>query len=427
MRLQANAVLRSLFIPVLLLAPLTGILAEDTKNPVKVLILAGDGNCLDQGVIPGRTEGKDVVFYPNAKPEKDEAGWHLQCAVYQGELKPGTDFEKLEPIASGLVGLGESQAAKKKPRPFVAFPELAMQDGHTTVLRGYLAPPKTGRYEFQFDDDETSRNITTVEGKEVWRRDVGQTAPTITPVVLEKGQRQAFQTIFFRKPGHDFRVPQVDLPGTLETILEGKKEYTFLKEMKRDDVILYDAHPIHNNTRAAGAPLRLTERVGPALMLGKELGDHYDEPVFLLRFATTNTIWFPADARSLGHDYLPPSSGGDPDLSGNWDVIHFNHGVWDATYRDSTSKYFSGHHITSVEDFEQNLRLLVGKMKKTGATLIWGSVTPVWEGEGGKRNADEDAFNRVAEKVMKQNGLSSTTSTRKPADRGARRAIMSMM
>jgi hypothetical protein len=49
--------------------------------------------------------------------------------------------------------------------------------------------------------------------------------------------------------------------------------------------------------------------------------------------------------------------------------------------------------------------VLVGKMKKTGATLIWGSVTPVWEGEPGRLNADEDAFNKVAEKVMKENGV----------------------
>lgn len=379
--------------------------AEAETQPVKVFILAGDANCLEQGVISGCTEGKDAVFYPNEKPEKDEVGRHVNCAVYKRAYKPGTDYDKLTPEWTGLVGLGENQAAKKKSRPFALLPELASKDGYTTVLRGYLTVPKSGQYEVNVNGEEAVFSVTTVDGKEAWRREVEQAAPTIKSVQLEKGKRYAFQTVFFRKPGQDFRVPQIKLPGTMETVIAEKPAYAFLKDMKRDDVTIYDAHPIHNNTRAAGTPLQLSTGVGPDLMLGKILGDHFNGPVLLLRFATSNTIWNPIEARSLGHDYMPPSSGGDPDLTGTWDVIHFNHGVWDAIYRDSTSKYFSGHNITSVEDFEKNLRVLVGKMKRTGATLIWGSVTPVWEGEPGRRNADEDAFNKVAEKVMKENGV----------------------
>ncbi len=387
------------------LIPAFGLPAAGSDQPVKVFILAGDGNCLDPGAISGRTEGRDAVFYPNEKPAKDEAGRHVNAAVYTGAYQAGTDYDKLTPEWTGLVGLGENQAAKRKPKPFALLPELASKEGYTTVLRGYLTVPKSGQYEIHIADGEAAFNLTTVDGKEVWRREPGQAKARVSPLTLEKGKRHTFRTVFFRKPGQDIRVPQVGLPGTLETLMAEKPQYAFLKDMKRDDVTLYDAHPIYNNTRAPGTPLQLAQGVGPALTLGKTLGDHFDEPVFLLRFATTNTIWFPGDARSLGHDYMPPSSGGDPDLSGTWDVIHFNHGVWDATYRDSTSKYFSGHNITSVEDFEKNLRVLVGKMKKTGATLIWGSVTPVWPGEPGRLNADEDAFNRVAEKVMKENGV----------------------
>jgi lysophospholipase L1-like esterase len=136
------------------------------------------------------------------------------------------------------------------------------------------------------------------------------------------------------------------------------------------------------------------------------LGNHFAEPVFLLRFATRHPIWFLRGSRSLGHDYLPPSSGGDPNLQGSWDVIHFNWGVWDAGWKDKSSKYYQGHgNTTSVADFEQNLRTLVARMKQTGATLIWASVTPVWKGEPDKPNADVVAYNAVAEKVMKENGV----------------------
>lgn len=123
------------------------------------------------------------------------------------------------------------------------------------------------------------------------------------------------------------------------------------------------------------------------------------------RGETRHPIWFLRGSRDLSHDFRPPSSGGCSGDDGSWDVIHFNLGVWDATYREATSKYFSGHNITSIEDFEKNLRTLIARMKKTGATLIWATVTPVWEGEPGKRNADEEAFNAVAAKVMKENGV----------------------
>jgi lysophospholipase L1-like esterase len=211
-----------------------------------------------------------------------------------------------------------------------------------------------------------------------------------------------------------------DKPGTLEKVVSANSEYAFLKDadggwIAREDVLLYDAHPIHNNTEAPARPLRVVTdfkrgaesgpRTGVDLMLGHVLGQAIDEPVMILRFATRHPVWFKRGSRDLAHDFRPPSSGGGADHDESWDVIHFNFGVWDATYREPTSKYFSGHRTTSVEDFEKNLRALVAKMKQTGATLIWGSVTPVWEGRDGRPNGDEDAYNRVAEKVMKENGV----------------------
>jgi len=208
--------------------------------------------------------------------------------------------------------------------------------------------------------------------------------------------------------------------GTLADVVAKDPRYAFLKDADgqwkmRDDVVLYDAHPLHNNTEAPARPVRPDvdfvsgnergKRMGVPLMLGHVLGEAIDEPVMIVRFGIRDPIWFKRGSRDLSHDYRPPSSGGGVDLDTGWDVIHFNFGVWDATFRDRSSKYFSGHHITSVEDFEKNLRTLVGKMKKTGATLIWATVTPVWKGEQGKENADVEAFNKVAEKVMIENGV----------------------
>ncbi|MFK7911036.1 MAG: sialate O-acetylesterase, partial [Akkermansiaceae bacterium] len=208
--------------------------------------------------------------------------------------------------------------------------------------------------------------------------------------------------------------------GTLVDVVANNPKYAFLKKpdgswASRKDVLLYDAHSIHNNTEAPASPVKVgvIGRSGPSkapcigvdLMLSHKLGEALDEQVLIIRYGVKHRTWFKHGSRDLSHDFRPPSSGGGGDLDGSWDVIHFNFGVWDATYRDPSSKYFSGHKTTSVEDFEKNLRTMVAKMKKTGATLVWGSVTPVWEGEPGKPNGDEDAYNRVAEKVMRENGV----------------------
>jgi len=208
--------------------------------------------------------------------------------------------------------------------------------------------------------------------------------------------------------------------GTLVNVVANNSQYAFLKDRDgkwtlRHDVVLYDAHSRHNNTEAPARPIEVgvigragpdkAPAIGVDLMLSHRLGEALDEPVLIIRYGVKHPTWFKSGSRDLSHDFRPPSSGGGGDLDGSWDVIHFNFGVWDATYREASSKYFSGVNTTSVEDFEKNLRTLVAKMKKTGATLVWGSVTPVWEGEPGKPSGDEDAYNRVAAKVMQENGV----------------------
>ena len=79
---------------------------------------------------------------------------------------------------------------------------------------------------------------------------------------------------------------------------------------------------------------------------------------------------------------------------GRWDVIHFNWGLHDL-------KRIEGKHQVPIDAYEKNLRRLVGRLKKTGATLIWCSTTPVPEGCTPPRS-DEDtlAYNAVAKKIM---------------------------
>ncbi len=90
----------------------------------------------------------------------------------------------------------------------------------------------------------------------------------------------------------------------------------------------------------------------------------------------------------------------------SWQVIHFNFGLHDLKYLDQEGKYVKaseGTQVASPEVYEKNLRELVARLKKTGAALIWASTTPVPANTPGRVEGDEKIFNRVAEKVMREN------------------------
>ena len=91
-----------------------------------------------------------------------------------------------------------------------------------------------------------------------------------------------------------------------------------------------------------------------------------------------------------------------------WRVIHFNFGLHDMKYLDEKGKYVTpdkGKQVASLETYEENLRELVARMKKTGAVLIWAATTPVPDGSPGRVKGDEVKYNAVAKQVMDENSI----------------------
>ena len=64
-----------------------------------------------------------------------------------------------------------------------------------------------------------------------------------------------------------------------------------------------------------------------------------------------------------------------------------------------------GKQQVPIDQYEQNLRQLVKRLKKTGAKLVWCSTTPVPEGAAGRVVGDAARYNAVALRVMKQAGI----------------------
>lgn len=84
-----------------------------------------------------------------------------------------------------------------------------------------------------------------------------------------------------------------------------------------------------------------------------------------------------------------------------WDVIHFNFGLHDLKRLDD------GKHQVPIESYERYLGLIVQRLKRTGARLIWATTTPVPEGKVSPPRvpADVAAYNTAAARVMKENGV----------------------
>jgi len=86
--------------------------------------------------------------------------------------------------------------------------------------------------------------------------------------------------------------------------------------------------------------------------------------------------------------------------NGTWDVIHFNFGIHDikCPKRD-------GANQTKLDRYEANLRKIVARLRKTGATLIWCSTTQSPEAVCGAPARDFVTYNAVARKVMEEHAV----------------------
>jgi len=99
-----------------------------------------------------------------------------------------------------------------------------------------------------------------------------------------------------------------------------------------------------------------------------------------------------------------------------WDVIHFNFGLHDVKYigqalpdakivpqvGDAIRKNPDARQLSSLEDYLAHLEKIVLRLRKTNATLIFCTTTPIPKGSRGRLPGDEVAFNEAAVELMKK-------------------------
>jgi hypothetical protein len=98
----------------------------------------------------------------------------------------------------------------------------------------------------------------------------------------------------------------------------------------------------------------------------------------------------------------------------NWSVIHFNAGLHDLEHVQQENiapgkqimvPIADGPRWISLETYRENLENIVKRLKKTNATLIFATTTPVPAGERNRAPEDVALYNEVALAVMQENGV----------------------
>jgi GDSL-like lipase/acylhydrolase family protein len=148
--------------------------------------------------------------------------------------------------------------------------------------------------------------------------------------------------------------------------------------------------------RAPVPPIEDDPSLPRVLLIGDSISIGYSLPVRKLLAEKANVHRVPGNAG--------PSSNGvfliDSWLGNKrWDVIHFNFGLHDL------KRMTDGEPQVPVDSYERYLRLIVDRLKKTDAKLIYATTTPVPEGDVSppRKSSDVVVYNDIALRVMREN------------------------
>lgn len=152
--------------------------------------------------------------------------------------------------------------------------------------------------------------------------------------------------------------------------------------------------PLHKRDKVAGRSTAwdyVADAPGlpRVLLIGDSVSRGYTQPVRRFLAGKANVHRAPANCG--------PTAAGLAKLEvwlgdGKWDLIHFNFGIHD--------------RATPVADYAKRLSEIAGRLKKTGAKVVWASTTPIPDDPAKKQAAASIIErNRVAAEVMGRLGI----------------------
>ncbi len=253
--------------------------SEAAGKPIKVFILSGQSNMVGAGKVDGGSSRWGSQFLDPV------------VSVYKGDYEPPPlgDYDSMKPIKT--LKLDAFGGVKPTPYP----------GGGVRVTRGFVKVKESGIYEFRPGYGGSMNNVMEVNGKVVHRKEVGQD-PIRTEIKLESGKKVPFKITYFSKDANGLGwIVRLDVPGALSTMVKFKGMYPYLidknRQWKPRDDVWYKGVVAAVGSRWLGVS---GGRIGPELGFGHAVGNHYEEPVLILKTSQGN--------RSLSWDFLTPGS-----------------------------------------------------------------------------------------------------------------------
>ncbi len=260
----------------------------DATKPVKVYILAGQSNMVGMGELSGARN------------------------LYTGIYLTADPAAPKGPLQVWRVG-------NYKIVPLTVYGPDGAPTGDP-VAQGQIEVTEKGVYQVHCGFGESSSGVMELDGKEVYRREVGG-EPVKQDMPLDAGNRYAFKISGFQGDPPRFWLQKTDLLGygDLEAATKREGKFPWLVDDEGNWTVRHDVY--FQEARLAeggrGCPLSATSNgktIGPELGFGHVMGTFQDEQVLLIKTAQGN--------RSLGFDFRPPSSGRtDPD--NQWESLEY--------------------------------------------------------------------------------------------------------
>lgn len=155
-------------------------------------------------------------------------------------------------------------------------------------------------------------------------------------------------------------------------------------------------------------PSEIREELSNVLLIGDSISCGYTEPVAELLADVCNVRRAP--------DNCGDTRRGLRDLDAwlgdtAWDLIHFNWGLHDLCYRHPEATVYghrdkvNGTVSVPLEEYQENLTALVGRLQKRCRSLVWASTTIVPPDEAGRYEGDDVLYNAVAAEVMRAHNI----------------------
>lgn len=251
--------------------------SDAASGPIRVFILSGQSNMVGAGKVDGGSSRWGSQFLDPV------------VSVYEGTYDPQAGYDAMKPVKT----LKLEKFGGVRPTPYPG--------GGVQVTRGFIQVKETGLYEFRPGYGGSTYNVMEVGGQEVHRQEIGQDAVR-QEIRLQAGERVPFKITYFTGDANGLGwIVRMDVPGTLATLVKHKGLYPWLMNdrgqwVPRDDV-WYRGVIAATGSRWLGVS---GGRIGPELGFGHIVGNHFEEPVLILKTSQGN--------RSLSWDFLPPGS-----------------------------------------------------------------------------------------------------------------------